>query len=241
MLAGGFVGGAAYGVLTCPQGGGQGECILGNAAAGLAAGFVGGVAGKAIVKAASRVGRARVVSSVVEGLDGGGAQSQLRRVLAVGEGSAKGVPRVADDAADVIAGLPGPTGLVEKPGPAAAGLIKLANQADEAANKGMLGVRAAGEAGEAAAGIVKNTTRIPSASGKAAYRIPDELSSTVLGEVKNVSHLNYTSQLRDFAEYAKQAGLTFKLYTRGSTTFSGTLQAEIDAGRIVLDTTRLGL
>ena len=109
-----------------------------------------------------------------------------------------------------------------------------------AANSGMAGVRATGAAGEAAAGIVKNTTRIPSASGKAAYRIPDELNSSVLGEVKNVSHLNYTSQLRDFAAYAKQEGLTFTLYTRGSTTFSSTLRTEIDAGRIVLDTTRLG-
>ena len=108
------------------------------------------------------------------------------------------------------------------------------------ASSGMAGVRATGAAGEAAAGIVKNTTRIPSASGTAKYRIPDELTDTVLGEVKNVSHLNYTSQLRDFAAFANQKGLTFTLYTRGATTFSSTLQAEIDAGRIVLNTTRLG-
>ena len=53
------------------------------------------------------------------------------------------------------------------------------------------------------------------------------------------SHLNYTSQLRDFAAYARQEGLTFTLYTRGSTTFSSALRAEIDAGRIVFDSTRL--
>lgn len=89
--------------------------------------------------------------------------------------------------------------------------------------------------------IVKNTARIPSASGRAAYRIPDELNSSVLGEVKNVGRLNYTSQLRDFAAYARQEGLAFTLYTRGSTTFSSTLQAEITSGRILLDTIRLGL
>ncbi|WP_169582870.1 polymorphic toxin-type HINT domain-containing protein [Microbacterium thalassium] len=106
---------------------------------------------------------------------------------------------------------------------------------------GMAGVRATGQVGETMAGIVKNTARIPSASGRAAYRIPDELNSSVLGEVKNVGRLNYTSQLRDFAAYARQEGLAFTLYTRGSTTFSSTLQAEITSGRILLDTIRLGL
>ncbi|MGH3301024.1 MAG: putative toxin [Streptosporangiaceae bacterium] len=48
------------------------------------------------------------------------------------------------------------------------------------------------------------TDRIPSLSGTAAYRIPDELNSSVLGEVNNVSSLSYTNQLRDFAAYAQQ-------------------------------------
>jgi len=78
----------------------------------------------------------------------------------------------------------------------------------------MAGVRAAGNAGEASAGIVKNTQRIPSLSGNAAYRIPDELGNGVLGEVKNVSSLSYSSQLRDFAGYAQQRGLQFNLYVR---------------------------
>jgi hypothetical protein len=58
----------------------------------------------------------------------------------------------------------------------------------------MAGVRAAGSSGEQEAGIIKNTDRIPSLSGTAAYRIPDELNSSVLGEVKNVSGLSYTNQ-----------------------------------------------
>ena len=98
----------------------------------------------------------------------------------------------------------------------------------------MAGVRAAGARGEAAAGIVKNTQRIPSLSGSAPYRIPDGLGNGVLSEVKNVSSLSYTSQLRDFAAYAQQEGLAFNLYVRGSTTLSGPLQAAVDNGTIAL-------
>ena len=103
-----------------------------------------------------------------------------------------------------------------------------------AEDAGMAGVRAAGSAGENAAGIIKNTDRIPSLSGTAAYRIPDELNSSVIGEVKNVSSLSYTSQLRDLEAYAQQDGLTFNLYVRGSTTLSGPLQDAVNAGDINL-------
>jgi hypothetical protein len=89
-----------------------------------------------------------------------------------------------------------------------------------------------GREGEVAAGIVKNTERIPSATGKAAYRIPDELNESVLGEVKNVKHLDYRSQLQDDVAYAQAKGLRFNLYVRQSTTFSGPLQRLIDAGVI---------
>lgn len=98
----------------------------------------------------------------------------------------------------------------------------------------MAGVRAAGAEGEAAAGIVKNTQRIPSLSGSAPYRIPDGLGNGVLSEVKNVSSLSYTSQLRDFAAYAQQEGLAFNLYVRGSTSLTGPLQAAVDNGTITL-------
>ncbi len=98
----------------------------------------------------------------------------------------------------------------------------------------MAGVRAAGMLGEQAAGIIKNTDQIPSLSGTAAYRIPDELTSSVIGEVKNVSYLSYTSQLRDFAAYAQQQGLTFSLYVRSSTRLSAPLQSAVDAGDINL-------
>ncbi|NOY57003.1 MAG: hypothetical protein GXP34_13610, partial [Actinobacteria bacterium] len=76
----------------------------------------------------------------------------------------------------------------------------------------------------------RNTDRIPSLSGTASYRIPDELNAMVLGEVKNVGSLSYTNQLRDFAVYAQQEGLTFNLYVRGSTQLSGPLQTAVDVG-----------
>jgi RHS repeat-associated protein len=104
----------------------------------------------------------------------------------------------------------------------------------QATEEGMAGVRAAGAEGEAASGILKNTDRIPSLSGSAAYRIPDELGNGVLGEVKNVSSLSYTSQLRDFTAYAQQQGLQFNLYVRGSTVLSGPLQEAVDNGTINL-------
>ena len=125
----------------------------------------------------------------------------------------------------------GPESLLERlPGRAlAADTEGMAGVADTG---GMAGVRAAGQTGEDLAGIVKNTDRIPSASGTAAYRIPDELNASTLGEVKNVARQSYTYQLRDFQAYAQSTGRTFNLYVRRSTTFSGPLQEEIDAGRI---------
>jgi RHS repeat-associated protein len=98
----------------------------------------------------------------------------------------------------------------------------------------MAAVRAAGQQGETAAGIVKNSQRIPSLTGTAAYRIPDELGAGALGEVKNVASLSYTRQLRDFMMYSHQNGLTFSLYVRGSTSLSGPLQQLVDSGAINL-------
>ena len=112
--------------------------------------------------------------------------------------------------------------------------VRFVSATGVATEEGMAGVRAAGAEGEAASGILKNTDRIPSLSGSAAYRIPDELGNGVLGEVKNVSSLSYTSQLRDFTAYAQQQGLQFNLYVRGSTVLSGPLQEAVDNGTINL-------
>jgi hypothetical protein len=66
-----------------------------------------------------------------------------------------------------------------------------------AAKGGLVNSRALGIAGEQAVGV-GSKTRIPSLTGTAKYRIPDQLTSTTLGEVKNVSHLSLTRQLTDF-------------------------------------------
>ncbi|MEL6340578.1 MAG: putative toxin, partial [Myxococcota bacterium] len=93
-----------------------------------------------------------------------------------------------------------------------------------------------GRAGESAAGIVKNTSRIPSLSGTASFRVPDVLdfAAGVVGEVKNVSQLSYTQQLRDFAAFAKDQGLRFELTVRQGTRLSKPLQRAVDAGDITL-------
>jgi hypothetical protein len=112
---------------------------------------------------------------------------------------------------------------------------KLAGEAT-AAQK-MATVRRLGREGEAAANIVKNTARIPSLSGTAAYRIPEELTKTVLKEVKNVAKLSFTAQLRDSLHYAIETGRDFVLVVRAGdgTRLSPQLQAAIRAGWIILE------
>jgi hypothetical protein len=95
---------------------------------------------------------------------------------------------------------------------------------------------ALGKAGEAAAGIVKNTERIISLTGTAMYRIPDVLdhAARIIGEVKNVASLSFTSQLQDFAAYAQQQGYTFVLWVRPTTYLAGSLQQAVAQGQITL-------
>ncbi|MBB6243674.1 putative toxin [Rhodanobacter sp. MP1X3] len=65
-------------------------------------------------------------------------------------------------------------------------------------------------------------------------RIPDGLNpfARTLSEVKNVNSLSFTSQLRDFSDYAQSQGFRFDLYTRSSTQLSGPLQNAVDSGTI---------
>jgi Restriction endonuclease fold toxin 7 len=84
------------------------------------------------------------------------------------------------------------------------------------------------------AGIVKKTTRIASPTGRPAYRIPDVLNQglRIIGEVKNVQYLAYTSQLQDFVAFAEANGYTFQLIVRAGTVLSAPLQAAADVGLI---------
>ena len=98
--------------------------------------------------------------------------------------------------------------------------------------------RTLGRAGEEAAGIVRNTKRIDSLTGTAAFRVPDVLdeAAMIIGDVKNVGRLSFTRQLRDFTAFAKARDFTFELTVRAGdgTRLSGPLQQAIDAGDIVL-------
>jgi hypothetical protein len=93
-----------------------------------------------------------------------------------------------------------------------------------------------GREGEELAGITKNTTPIPSLSGKKAYRIPDELDpvSRTIGEVKNVKSMSYTSQIRDDVAYAQQQGYRFTLTVRPTTQLSRPLTEAVSRKEITL-------
>ncbi|ANM29227.1 hypothetical protein ABI59_05930 [Acidobacteria bacterium Mor1] len=93
---------------------------------------------------------------------------------------------------------------------------------------------AKGVAGEAAAGIVKNTERIESLSKTAKYRTPDVLDHTLklIGDVKNVEYLAKTRQLQDFIDWGIKHGYDFQLIVPEGTTLSRPLQELVDAGKI---------
>lgn len=90
--------------------------------------------------------------------------------------------------------------------------------------------RRLGNEGERAVGITGSKTKI-SINGRT--RIPDRLGDGLLEEVKNVKHLNFTRQLRDFHTYSQQNNLRFVLYTRSNTTLSGPLKEAINNGSII--------
>jgi hypothetical protein len=96
--------------------------------------------------------------------------------------------------------------------------------------------RQLGKEGEDAAGIVNAKQRIPSLSGTAKYRIPDELlqDQKILREIKNVKSLSNTNQLKDFNAWAKQNGYQFILEVRAGAKLSGPLQEAIKKGEIIL-------
>ena len=114
--------------------------------------------------------------------------------------------------------------------------LKWGDEVVDGARTGLDDVRRLGNEGELLSGIVKNTERIPSASGTAAYRIPDGLdhSAQLIQEVKNVSSLSYTRQLRDFSAYSQANGYSFELFVRPTTQLSGPLQTAVANGDITL-------
>lgn len=65
-------------------------------------------------------------------------------------------------------------------------------------------------------------------------RILDGLTDTAVTEVKNVSSLSYTQQLKDSLSYAQASGRRFDLYVRADTYLSGPLRDAIARGDIAL-------
>ena len=90
----------------------------------------------------------------------------------------------------------------------------------------------AGRLGERTARAGAPNWRIPAASGRAQFRVPDLLTDSELIEVKNVARLRWTWQLSDFLTYADDTGRQFVLYTRHDTRLSRRLRLLIVEGQI---------
>ena len=99
------------------------------------------------------------------------------------------------------------------------------------------GIKSAVKVGEAGENAVRAAFSIGEKVGvkmEGITRYPDGITKTVLSEVKNAAHLDFSSQLRAYAGHAQRNGLQFHLYVRSTTTFSAPLRAAIDSGEVVL-------
>ena len=72
-------------------------------------------------------------------------------------------------------------------------------------------------------------------------RFPDGLTRFKISEVKNVRSLGFTLQLRDYADFARDNGLTFDLYVRPGTELSGPLEGRPPVSFSTYTTTTLAL
>lgn len=100
----------------------------------------------------------------------------------------------------------------------------------------MAGVAQAGREGEAAVRALEDIGPKTAIEINGRTRIPDGLTDTAVNEVKNVSSLAFTRQLRDMADFAAQSGRQFNLWVPGGTELSGPLQAAVAAGKVTLKT-----
>jgi hypothetical protein len=100
----------------------------------------------------------------------------------------------------------------------------------------MAGVAQAGREGEAAVRALEEIGPKVTISINGRVRIPDGLTDTAVNEVKNVSSLAFTRQLRDMADFAAQSGRQFNLWVPGGAKLSGPLQAAVAAGKVTLKT-----
>jgi YD repeat-containing protein len=108
-------------------------------------------------------------------------------------------------------------------------LRRAVTHADEVAKGGAAAVRT-GQAGERAVRKAYDIgDKVPiRVAGRT--RVPDGLTASTVSEVKNVQSLSYTSQIRDYVQYARQTDRVVELYVRGGnsgTRLSGPLQNAI--------------
>ncbi len=201
---------------------------------------IGAVAGAVVGGVVAAVNGKSVLAGAAIGAGAGA-------LIGTGVGMAAGMALAGSITATTGAVMAGGSALVAtvSTGGLGAGVTYVANNISQAVSKAAPAVQAGtnkmadvvtkGKAGEAAANIVKNTARIPSLSGTAAYRIPDGLDTTmkILSEVKNYSGtLSYTSQLRDFVSWSSANGYQMHLYTNAR--LSGPLQQAVDSSLIQL-------
>jgi hypothetical protein len=93
----------------------------------------------------------------------------------------------------------------------------------------------AGDAFEAVLGIASRGKKaIPSMSGTAARRFPDELTEAVVREAKSGSHVKLTNQVQDFIDYAKDQGRQFILEIREAAKVDQKLLDLESAGEITI-------
>ena len=98
----------------------------------------------------------------------------------------------------------------------------------------MAAVRQAGQRGEEAAGIVGRKVGVEGPlSGR--MRFPDQyIMGVLIKESKNVVRQGWTSQLKDYAALAKDQGIPFELWVRGSTRLSKPLMKAQSAGDVII-------
>jgi RHS repeat-associated protein len=96
--------------------------------------------------------------------------------------------------------------------------------------------RELGAAGERMSGITGPKVRIPSVTGTATYRVPDQyVAEVLLREAKNVAELRITPQLIDYGEFCRQNNLRFILDVRENTVIGPRAQQFLEMYNVELN------
>ncbi|MDR1458848.1 MAG: hypothetical protein LBI60_01345, partial [Bacteroidales bacterium] len=217
--------GAAAGAIGAATGGAAFAAAGG--AAGGAGGFLAGAAGGAVGTAVS----SPVLSMGNTAYFGDPMMTGQQYLLGIAGGallggSVNGITALANGRNFMTGNLPSSnapiTPTVSQPAPTQQSNNAQPNQSTTQPQTQLEQNRVSGRIAEDVSGINQaNKVRIPSATETANYRIPDELTSTTLREIKNVSYLDYTPQLQDFVKYSQQNSLQMQLWIRPAGTIYG--------------------